>query len=181
MRLGLPVVDVLAAFFIIVLIGRAAFQIVRASFGVLSDASSGRSDEIARAANAVEGVLGCHRVRARGLADDLHVDLHVLVDRCATREDLDRGVTIDRERVRDVALVARGIEVAVLPGALEQRAHLGRIAEAVGRPIDQLLGQLVLLRALGAAGKQGQRGEGQRSDRANHAGRSSKRYTVMAL
>jgi cation diffusion facilitator family transporter len=89
-RLGLPIVDVLAAFFIILLIGRSAFQIVTASFGVLSDAATGNPEEIARVAGSVAGVLGCHRVRARGLPDDLHVDLHVLVDRTLTLEHAHR-------------------------------------------------------------------------------------------
>jgi divalent metal cation (Fe/Co/Zn/Cd) transporter len=46
----------------------------------LTDAAVADLDQIARAARNVEGVRGVHRVRARGAAGSVRVDLHVTVD-----------------------------------------------------------------------------------------------------
>ena len=76
-RLGLPILDALAALVVAVFIGHAGFQIARATTGILSDRIVISDSDLERVVVAVPGVLGCHRIRTRGTADHVFLDLHV--------------------------------------------------------------------------------------------------------
>jgi cation diffusion facilitator family transporter len=80
-RLGYPMVDPIASLVIALFIGYAAVQILRESARVLSDAAAIPIQEIEKVVLAIKGVKECHRIRSRGRADDIHIDLHILVDR----------------------------------------------------------------------------------------------------
>ncbi|MBS3918598.1 MAG: cation transporter [Deltaproteobacteria bacterium] len=80
-KFGYPMVDPIASLFIALFIGYAAVQILRESSRVLSDAAAIPIQEIERVVLAIKGVKECHRIRSRGRADDIHIDLHILVDR----------------------------------------------------------------------------------------------------
>lgn len=80
-KLGYPMVDPIASLVIALFIGYAAVQILRESARVLSDAAAIPIQEIERVVLAVKGVKECHKIRSRGPADDIHIDLHILVDR----------------------------------------------------------------------------------------------------
>ncbi|MCJ7704512.1 MAG: cation diffusion facilitator family transporter [Desulfobacterales bacterium] len=79
-KLGIPVVDPIASLLIALFIGYAAVQILRESARVLSDGAAIPIREIERVVLAIKGVKECHRIRSRGRADDIHIDLHILVD-----------------------------------------------------------------------------------------------------
>ena len=79
-RLGYPMVDPIASLAIALFIGYAAVQILRESARVLSDGAAIPIQEIERVVLAIKGVKECHRIRSRGRADDIHIDLHILVD-----------------------------------------------------------------------------------------------------
>jgi cation diffusion facilitator family transporter len=79
-KAGYPILDPIASLGIAGFIGYAAVQILRESSEVLSDAAAIPIEEIEKVVLAVEGVKECHRIRSRGGADDIHIDLHVLVD-----------------------------------------------------------------------------------------------------
>ncbi len=72
--------DVAAAALIVLLILRAGFGIVKSTLSTLSDERRLPPGEIEAAALAEPGVLEVHNVRSRGPLDDIHVDLHILVD-----------------------------------------------------------------------------------------------------
>ena len=76
-RLGVPVLDPLAALIVAVFIGYAGYQIARAAAGILSDRMVIADADLERIVMAVPGVLGCHRIRTRGSADHVFLDLHV--------------------------------------------------------------------------------------------------------
>jgi cation diffusion facilitator family transporter len=80
-KLGYPMVDPIASLVIALFIGYAAVQILRESTRVLSDAAAIPIQEIERVVLAIKGVKECHRIRSRGRADDIHIDLHILVER----------------------------------------------------------------------------------------------------
>jgi cation diffusion facilitator family transporter len=80
-KLGIPVVDPIASLLIAIFIGYAAVQILRESARVLSDGAAIPIREIERVVLAIKGVKECHRIRSRGREDDIHIDLHILVDR----------------------------------------------------------------------------------------------------
>lgn len=79
-KLGFPILDSLAALLIVVFIGKAAVGILRESSGTLCDSAALDSRAVEDVVLRMEGVRKCHRIRTRGRRDDIHVDLHVLVD-----------------------------------------------------------------------------------------------------
>ncbi len=80
-KMGYPVVDPIASLLIAVFIGYAGIQILRESARVLSDGTAIPFREIERVVLGIKGVKECHKIRSRGRADDIHIDLHILVDR----------------------------------------------------------------------------------------------------
>lgn len=80
-RLGLPIIDVIAGMVISVLIGYVGVGILMDSSRVLTDYAVINSQQITEALCELREVVGCHRIRTRGRTDDVHVDLHITVDR----------------------------------------------------------------------------------------------------
>ncbi len=72
--------DGIAAAVVIVFILRAAAGILRSTFATLADERRIPPGEIEAEAVAEPGVFEAHNVRSRGAEDDIHIDLHVLVD-----------------------------------------------------------------------------------------------------
>lgn len=77
-QLGWPVLDAVITLLIALFIGHAAYEIILESARVLCDESVikdvSRIEEIVLS---VKGVSSCHKIRSRGRADDIHLDLHV--------------------------------------------------------------------------------------------------------
>jgi cation diffusion facilitator family transporter len=79
-KMGYPILDPIGSLIIAVFIGYAAVDILRESSRVLSDGVAIREEEIEKVVLNIKGVKEVHQVRSRGRPDDIHVDLHVLVD-----------------------------------------------------------------------------------------------------
>lgn len=79
-RFGVAWADLAAALVVVVLILRAGFGILQGTLSVLSDERRVEPALVEHEALAEPGVLEVHDVRSRGPLDDIHVDLHVLVD-----------------------------------------------------------------------------------------------------
>lgn len=79
-KMGVPVMDTIVSVVIAGLIGYAAFEILRDSSNVLCDKAPVVSDKIKDICRDIAGVKECHRIRARGRQDDIHVDLHAVVN-----------------------------------------------------------------------------------------------------
>ncbi|MCC7106427.1 MAG: cation transporter [Chloroflexi bacterium] len=78
--LGVSVVDPLVSLAIVAVIGWTGWAQLRELSAVLTDAAVTDLEQIASTARQVPGVGGVHRVRARGAAGSVRVDLHVTVD-----------------------------------------------------------------------------------------------------
>ena len=78
--MGAPFVDAVVAVIIAVLIGYSAFKILKECSNVLCDKAVPVSDTIRTIVEGISGVKECHSIRTRGRADDIHADLHVLVN-----------------------------------------------------------------------------------------------------
>lgn len=78
-RLGLPGADPILALIIAAFIAAIGFQIVRNSSRVLADTAVLDPAQVEQIAGRVPGVQSVHRVRSRGMEDDIHLDLHVRV------------------------------------------------------------------------------------------------------
>jgi cation diffusion facilitator family transporter len=76
-RAGLPILDPLAALVVAGFIGRAGYQIARATTGILSDRIVISDADLERVVMSVPGVLGCHHIRTRGSTDHVFLDLHI--------------------------------------------------------------------------------------------------------
>ncbi len=79
-KFGIGWADPLAAAIVVILILRAGFKIVQSTLSTLSDERRLPPDEVESTALEESGVLEAHNVRSRGPADDIHLDLHVLVE-----------------------------------------------------------------------------------------------------
>ena len=76
-RLGLPILDPLAALVVAGFIGRAGYQIAMATTRILSDRIVIAESDIEQVVMSVPEVLGCHHIRTRGSADHVFLDLHM--------------------------------------------------------------------------------------------------------
>ncbi|MDD4907472.1 MAG: cation diffusion facilitator family transporter [Candidatus Omnitrophica bacterium] len=79
-KLGYPVLDTVVSGVIALLIIHSAYEILRDASQVLCDTSVIDKNKIEVLVNTVKGVSHCHKIRTRGRCDDVHVDLHVVVD-----------------------------------------------------------------------------------------------------
>lgn len=79
-RMGYPLADPVIALLICGLILLTGLEIVKDSSKVLLDKALVEERVIVDLAKSVEGVCTCHRVRTRGMAGEIYVDLHIGVD-----------------------------------------------------------------------------------------------------
>lgn len=79
-KLGLPIIDVIAAVIIALLIAYSGYDILKHTSQVLCDTAVIVPGDLEKLVMGIEGVKACHHIRTRGRPDDVNVDLHVLVD-----------------------------------------------------------------------------------------------------
>jgi cation diffusion facilitator family transporter len=80
MRLGWVWADLVAAALVVAIVVRTGLEVLRGTLSTLSDERRIEPGLVEREALLEEGALEVHNVRSRGPLDDVHVDLHVLVD-----------------------------------------------------------------------------------------------------
>jgi cation diffusion facilitator family transporter len=80
-KMGIPIVDVIAGIVISFLIGYVGVDILRHSSRVLCDYAAIDTQSIKDSLLGMSGIIGCHRIRTRGGSDDIHIDLHITVDK----------------------------------------------------------------------------------------------------
>jgi cation diffusion facilitator family transporter len=81
-KLGYPIIDHIATIIISLFIAHAGYEIIKHSSAILCDTAA--IPDINRIEDIVLGIRGvktCHKIRTRGRPDDIHVDLHVQVNR----------------------------------------------------------------------------------------------------
>jgi cation diffusion facilitator family transporter len=76
-RLGVPILDPLAAILVAGFIAYSGYQVAHTTTGILSDRMVMADVDIERVVLDVSGVLGCHHIRTRGSSDHVFLDLHV--------------------------------------------------------------------------------------------------------
>lgn len=72
--------DSVGALVIVIVLFRIAWTVISQNLFVLLDQANLNDTEIKAIAMAVPGVVDCHRIRSRGLPDQVLVDLHILAD-----------------------------------------------------------------------------------------------------
>lgn len=78
--LGVGWLDVAAALVIAALITHAAWSIAKDGLAVFLEAAAVPRKAVSQAALSVDGVHSCHKIRSRGTAGSVFVDLHIQVD-----------------------------------------------------------------------------------------------------
>ena len=79
-KLGYIWVDTLVSVFIAIIIVRAAINIIKNGMNILVDAVVLEPDDISSVVCEFNEVYSCHKIRSRGCADDIHLDLHVVAN-----------------------------------------------------------------------------------------------------
>lgn len=77
--MGFPELDLVAALLITLIIGHAAFRIVKDNTMVLADTALVVPERIREVATEIDGVLSVHKIRSRGSRQVGHADLHIQV------------------------------------------------------------------------------------------------------
>ena len=77
---GYPILDPIAGMIVTVFIGYACWQIAREASGVLADEVVLPEEDIRSVVESVPGVIGTEKIRTRGSADNVFVDLHLWID-----------------------------------------------------------------------------------------------------
>lgn len=115
--------DVLAAAIVVVFILFAAFEILRGTFATLADERRIPAGEVEAVALEEPGVREAHNVRSRGPEDDIHLDLHVLVDpHMEIAEAHEIGHRVEH-RLKARWSELSDVVVHVEPALTEERAH----------------------------------------------------------
>jgi cation diffusion facilitator family transporter len=98
-KLGYPAFDPIAAFVVAAFIAGACWQIFQDSSRILADQIVIAADDIHEVVQGVPEVIGCHRIRSRGSADHVFVDLHVWLDPNMRLEDAHRISHVVKDRI----------------------------------------------------------------------------------
>lgn len=79
---ALAIIDPIITLMISLFIARAGWEIAKESSSVLCDTAVIMDEKkISAIVLAIKGVKNCHKIRTRGRSDDIHIDLHVQVNR----------------------------------------------------------------------------------------------------
>ncbi|MDP8230482.1 MAG: cation diffusion facilitator family transporter [Candidatus Gorgyraea atricola] len=79
-KAGFAFLDTIVASVIALLIAKSGIDILKKSSNVLCDANVLAKSKIANIVNGIPGVKSVHKIRTRGRSDDIHADLHVIID-----------------------------------------------------------------------------------------------------
>jgi cation diffusion facilitator family transporter len=122
-RNGIAWADLAAAALIVGLVLKAGFEILAGTLSTLSDERRLPPEEVEAVAVAEPGVLEVHNVRSRGPSDDIHVDLHVLVEATMTLADAHALGHRVEKRVRERWPGITDVVVHVEPALDSERAR----------------------------------------------------------
>ena len=122
-RLGVGWADVAAAAVIVVLVVRAGVRILMGTMSTLSDERRREPRQVEEVALEEAGVREVHNVRSRGPDDDIHLDLHVLVDPATPLAEAHALGHRVETRLRERWPGLTDVVVHVEPALESERAH----------------------------------------------------------
>ena len=79
-KMGASMLDIVVSSLIAVFIAKSGFDILKASSNVLCDGRVLHEYKIRNITENVSGVISVHNIRTRGRKDDIHADLHIVID-----------------------------------------------------------------------------------------------------
>ena len=129
-QLGWTWLDPLVAGGVVILLFRAAWQILHYTSNVLTDVAVADPAEVERIARAVPGVHEVRGVRSRGRADAMYLDLHVEVDPAMNTA---QAHTVASEVEHSLARALPGVVEALVH--VEPRAAAGTLWETIAHTV----------------------------------------------
>lgn len=107
--------DVVAAIFIVLLIGRAAWSVLWQTGRILVDTAPLDSEEISDMVGQIPGVIAVERVRSRGTSDAMQLDVDVKVDPAVTADRAQAITTAITERLQSQIAGITEVDVNHVP------------------------------------------------------------------
>ena len=98
-KLGFPWLDPVAAVIVAGFIGYACWEIFQETTRILADQIVMNEDDIRGVVSEVPEVLGCHRIRSRGAADHVFLDMHVWLDPTMRLDEAHRISHVVKDRI----------------------------------------------------------------------------------
>ena len=132
-RLGFPVVDVVAAIGIAGFIAWAGIGVLRTNLSYLADSATLDPERIIAVARTVPGVASAHKVRTRGMPGSIYVDLHIQVAPHLTVVDAHRVTHWVIDAIKAGFAGVRDVLVHTEPAAADQ-PYVPLPDDAPGRP-----------------------------------------------
>lgn len=87
-KLGLPqVIDPIISIVISLFILKASYEIFKESIGILLDKAVVGEEKITEILNSFDEIKNIHKIRSRGSANDIYVDMHIMIDANTTTEE----------------------------------------------------------------------------------------------
>ena len=100
-KFGIAILDPIAAIVIALFIGYACWEIFKSTSQILADEVVIPEEAIREVVRGVPAVAGCHRIRTRGPADFVFLDLHVWMDADMRLEDAHRLSHVVKDKLMD--------------------------------------------------------------------------------
>ncbi|MCC3869239.1 cation diffusion facilitator family transporter [Terrisporobacter mayombei] len=86
-KLGLPqIIDPIISIVISLFILKASYEIFKESIGILLDKAVVGEEKITEILNSFDEIKNIHKIRSRGSANDIYVDMHIMIDANTTTE-----------------------------------------------------------------------------------------------
>lgn len=98
-RVGYPMLDPIAAIFVAGFIGNACWGIFKETSRILADEIVIAEEDLRVVVRSVPEVLGCHKIRSRGSADHVFVDLHIWMDAAMRLDEAHRVSHVVKDRI----------------------------------------------------------------------------------
>lgn len=140
--LGYPIADVVVALVIVVVIVRTGLGIIRQSSSVLADRQTLNPSEVTALVSDVPGLDEIVRVRSRGPADSIYVDIDARINPSVTADHAYAIAKEMKRRIRDTYSDIEEIQVHFAPQphartdyALEARA----VADGLGLSVHEIV------------------------------------------
>ncbi len=141
-KLGYPWIDPIAALLIVIIIARMGLRIIRQTSDTLADRQMIDPQEVMRLLADVPGLEETSRVRSRGTADAIHVDIDTRVKPAVTTDHAYAIARTIKERIRAAYPEVSEVQVhfapqrnATLDWTLEARA----VADGLGLAVHEVI------------------------------------------
>jgi len=100
-KLGLPpMLDLIASFVVAALIFHAAYEVFKYNRDILVDRAAVDDEEIRRICLDFNEIKDVYRIRSRGVEEDIHVDMHIIMDHALSIEESHELIHNMEEKMR---------------------------------------------------------------------------------